>query len=81
MSFLLRTSPLLRTALGQQSTRCFSTTLTQHNVIKDTAKQVDRTVSDQLVKGIDKGSMSTLAHLSCLSIPYSKADPRHVSLY
>jgi hypothetical protein len=59
MSFLYRATPALRTStvtLTSQSTRLFSTTLAQHNTIKDAAKKVDRTVSDQLVKGIDKGS-------------------------
>lgn len=60
MSFLQRTTPLLRTTLRQQTTRCFSTTLAQNNAIKDAAKKVDRTVSDQLVKGIDKGGTSSL---------------------
>ncbi|ETN42430.1 uncharacterized protein HMPREF1541_01585 [Cyphellophora europaea CBS 101466] len=58
MSFLYRSTPLLRTSattLTSQSTRCFSTSLAQRNVVKDAAKKVDRTVSDQLVKGIDKG--------------------------
>lgn len=59
MSFLSRTTPMLRTStvsLTTQSTRLFATSLAQRNVVKDTAKKVDRTVSDQLVKGIDKGS-------------------------
>ena len=61
MSFLYRSTPVLRTttaSLTSQSTRLFSTTLAQRNVVKDTAKKVDRTVSDQIVKGIDKGSTS-----------------------
>lgn len=65
MSFLSRTAPALRTStisLTSQSTRLFSTSLAQRNAIKDAAKKVDRTVSDQLVKGIDKGSTSSPLH-------------------
>lgn len=61
MSFLYRGTPVLRTStasLTSQSTRLFTTSLAQRNVVKDTAKKVDRTVSDQIVKGIDKGSTS-----------------------
>jgi hypothetical protein len=61
MSFLYRSTPALRTStisLTSQSTRLFTTSLAQRNVVKDAAKKVDRTVSDQLVKGIDKGSTS-----------------------
>jgi hypothetical protein len=57
MSFLYRTTPVLRTTIASQSTRCLSTSLARQNVVKDTAQKVDRTVSDQLVKGIDKGGM------------------------
>merc|ERR1712000_136888 len=56
MSFLYRSTPLLRTSattLTSQSTRCFSTSLAQRNVVKDAAKKVDRTVSDQIDKGIE----------------------------
>lgn len=56
MSFLYRSTPLLRTSLTTQPIRCLSTTVRLQNTIKDAAKKVDRTVSDQLVKGIDKGS-------------------------
>ena len=55
MSFLSRTTPVVRTAFARPSPRLFSTTIAKKNVVKDTAKAVDRTVSDQLVKGIDKG--------------------------
>jgi hypothetical protein len=62
MSFLTRTLPTLRTAgIARPSPRLFSTAVVyRENAVKDAAKTVDRTVSDQLVKGIDKGGKSDL---------------------
>ena len=56
MSFLYRTQPALRQALRttKPSSRLFSTASIYHSV-KDTAKGVDRAVSDAAVAGIDKG--------------------------
>lgn len=62
MSFLTRTQPILRQSvtISRQAPRLFSTTLIQKKTAteaaKDTLKSVDRTVSDTIVKGIDKGS-------------------------
>jgi hypothetical protein len=53
---------MLRTGVARPSPRLFSTAVVyNNNPVKDAAKTVDRTVSDQLVKGIDKGGM---LHLS-----------------
>lgn len=62
MSFLTRTQPILRQSvtISRQAPRLFSTTLVQKKTATETAKDalksVDRTVSDTIVKGIDKGS-------------------------
>lgn len=61
MSFLTRAQPLARTALRTQSQvpRLFSTAVVYHKSptesVKDGLKAVDRTVSDTIVAGIDKG--------------------------
>jgi hypothetical protein len=66
MSFLTRTQPILRTAITKQTPRLFSTAVVyRNNPVKDAAKTVDRTVSDQLVKGIDKGGKSWPKAESC----------------
>ena len=59
MSFLTRTTPLLRTVGRTQATRAFSTTLAARKVVPDAVteplKKVDRAVSDKLVDGIEAG--------------------------
>ena len=61
MSFLYKTTPLLRTAArsARSSPRLFSTAIVQQksatDTVKDGLKAVDRTVSDAAVAGIDKG--------------------------
>jgi hypothetical protein len=58
MSFLYRTQPALRT-LARPSSRLFTSTAIQNKsateAVKDTAKTVDRKVSDAAVSGIEKG--------------------------
>ena len=60
MSFLTRAQPMLRSAtITRTAPRLFSTAVIyRDNAVKDTAKSVDRKVSDTLVKGIDKGGRS-----------------------
>jgi len=62
MSFLYRSSPtIIRSAAAASSSpvRCFSVAAvyrkTATETVKDGLKKVDRTVSDQVVKGIDAG--------------------------
>lgn len=60
MSFLTRATPILRqAAIVRSSPRLFSTTIVyQKGPVeqgKDALKAVDRTVSDTIVAGIDKG--------------------------
>ena len=51
---------MLRSAtIARTTPRLFSTAVVyRDNAVKDTAKSVDRKVSDTLVKGIDKGGRS-----------------------
>jgi len=60
MSFLTRTTPVLRqAAVISQAPRCFSTAIAHQKSVTDSAKdglkKVDRAVSDTIVAGIDKG--------------------------
>jgi len=63
MSFLSKTTPLLRTTIRsstlRSSPRLFSTSIVQQksaaDSVKDGLKSVDRAVSDVAVAGIDKG--------------------------
>jgi len=62
MSFLSKVQPLFRqAAITRPSPRLFSTAVVYHksatDVVKDGLKAVDRTVSDNIVAGIDKGGM------------------------
>jgi hypothetical protein len=67
MSFLYKTTPLLRTAVRssvtRSSPRLFSTAVVQRksatDTVKDGLKSVDRAVSDVAVAGIDKGGTMT----------------------
>lgn len=61
MSFLTKSTPLLRqAAVFRPAPRLFTTTVICQkgpvDVAKDGLKAVDRTVSDTIVAGIDKGS-------------------------
>lgn len=61
MSFLWKAQPLLRqAAVAKPAPRLFSTAVVYQKSptesVKDGLKSVDRTVSDTIVKGIDKGS-------------------------
>jgi hypothetical protein len=73
MSFLYKTTPLLRTSVARPTPRLFSTCVAKQNVVKDTAKAVDRTVSDQIVKGIDKGIEAKDAAAAAAGIETEKA--------
>lgn len=78
MSFLYKTTPVIRTTIrstvARSSTRCLSTTVVQHksatDTVKDGLKTVDRAVSDVAVAGIDKGGLLALSpsHLSVLTL-------------
>ncbi|EXJ85689.1 hypothetical protein A1O1_06057 [Capronia coronata CBS 617.96] len=70
MSFLYRSTPLMRTAARasalQQSPRLFSTAIVHQKsateAVKDGLKKVDRAVSDVAVAGIDKTGMLEPKH-------------------
>jgi hypothetical protein len=72
MSFLTRTTPLLRTAVGRQGARAFSTSMVHRKIVpepvKDAVKTVDRKVSDKIVDGIELGRKSSL--FCSLPFPY-----------
>jgi hypothetical protein len=68
MSFLTRSSPVLRTAIRSSAVqpRLFSTAVVYQksatDTVKDGLKAVDRTVSDIAVAGIDKGGTCCTSH-------------------
>lgn len=60
MSFFLKAQPIIRqAAIARPSPRLFSTAVVYQKsateTVKDGLKAVDRTVSDTVVAGIDKG--------------------------
>jgi len=82
MSFLYKTTPLLRTAVkssaARSSPRLFSTSITQQKsateTVKDGLKSVDRAVSDVAVAGIDKGVEIKDQAASAIGVETKKAE-------
>ncbi|EXJ84914.1 hypothetical protein A1O3_05589 [Capronia epimyces CBS 606.96] len=89
MSFLSRTTPLLRTTVRasalQQSSRLFSTAVVHQKsateAVKDGLKKVDRAVSDVAVAGIDKTAelKDKASEVAGVEIPKAKGKAAEVS--